>query len=232
MDNTTIGETNLALIKSEHQAIRALAEAYEKGDFSTEPEGEGVEKLKDTLWTMDAADIRPIVDALKAEMDLLDETVDWVEGISSDIETRYQACMIDKKQTEIDFTSLRKKTNGSNLSRGIWPIYGGVIVGLMMAFLARQFALGLIPCIAGGAAGYFIGNQLIQRALKMIGHPSTNAKENVEERAQLDQLRGRHEELSREHEHLTTAQYYLHRLVNLAEDLQFSISEALHEVQE
>lgn len=232
MDNTTIGETNLALIKSEHQAIRALAEAYEKGDFGTEPEGDGVEKLKDTLWTMDATDVRPIAAALQEEMDLLDGTVDWIEGISSDLDARYQACMIDKKQAEIDFTSLRKKTNNNNLSRGIWPIYGGVIVGLMAAFLARQFELGMIPCIIGGAAGYFIGNQLIQQALKRIGHPSADAKENAEERAQLDQLRARYEELSREHERLTTAQYYLHRLVNQAEDLQFSISEALHEAQE
>ena len=232
LDITHIGSTNLELIRQEHQTIRLLVEAYEKDDFSIEPNDEVIKELKDTLWTMDAADVRLVANELEAEMAALDATISKIESISKKIDDRHQACLTERKQTETEFTSLRKKTNNTNLSRGVWPIYGGVVVGAMAAFLARQFDLGMIPCVIAGAAGYFIGNQLIQQLFNRTGHAAASNKDNTAEQAQLDQLRGRYEELTREYEHLANARDCLHRLVNQSEDLQFAISEALHEAGE
>ena len=232
MENASAKTANLEVIKNEHQAICQLVEAYAKNDFSIEPNDEVVKELKDTLWTMDAEDVRLIASELEAEMAALDATISKIESISKKVDDRHQACMAERKQTEAEFTSLRKKTNNTNLSRGVWPIYGGVVVGAMAAFLTRQFDLGMIPCVIAGAAGYFVGNQLIQQLFNRTGHDAANNKDNAAERTQLDQLRGRYEELSREYEQLANARDYLHRLVNQSEDLQFAISEALHEAQE
>lgn len=232
MENASAGTANLELIKNEHKAICQLVAAYEKNDFSVEPNDEVVRELKDTLWTMDAEDVRLIANELEAEMAALDVTIGKIESISKRIDERHQACSAERKQTEAEFTSLRKKTNNANLSRGVWPIYGGVVVGAMAAFLARQFDLGMIACVIAGAVGYFVGNQLIQQAFNRAGHAAATNKDNAAERAKLDQLRGRYEELSHEYEQLANARDCLHRLVNQSEDLQFAISEALHEAQE
>lgn len=232
MDQQAIAQECLRTIISEGERLRALTAAYEKGDYSTAPEGLAIEELKDKLWTLGAEEVAPIAHQLNEQMAALDEIVDWVDGISDDIDARYQSCMIDKKQAELDFTALRKKVNGANLSRGIWPIYGGILVGIMAAFLANQFSLGMIASIIAGAGGYFIGNQLMQQVAKRVGHPSAAKRDDSDERIALDKLRGAYEELSHEHDRLTMAQDYLTRISNQAEDLQFAISEALHELKE
>ena len=232
MDQQAIAQECLRTIISEGERLRALTAAYEKGDYSTAPEGLAIEELKDKLWTLGSEEVAPIADQLNEQMAALDEIVEWLDGISSDIDARYQSCMIDKKQAELDFTALRKKVNGANLSRGIWPIYGGILVGIMAAFLANQFSLGMIASIIAGAGGYFIGNQLMQQVATRVGHPSAAKRDDSDERIALDKLRGAYEELSREHDRLTMAQDYLTRVSNQAEDLQFAISEALHELKE
>lgn len=232
MEQRNTAQECLRIIIAESERLRALVTAYERDDYDDAPDNSAISELKDQLWTLDAADVEPIAAQLNEQMAQLDEIVDWLDGISDDIDTRYQNCMIDKKQAELNFIAMRKKVNGTNLSRGIWPIYGGVLVGVMAAFLANQFDLGMVASIVAGAAGYFVGNQLMQQITKRMGHPAVAKKDDSEERAALDKLRGAYEALSREHDRLTSAQDYLTRASNQAEDLQFAISEALHELDD
>lgn len=230
MDNQGVAQERLSLIVSEHERIRELATAYEQGDYSTAPDSTDTEAIKDGMWTLSTEEVSPIADDLRAQMAQFDETIARLEVVSKDIDARYQQCKEEKQTVGADFAAMRKKVNGTNLSRGGWPIYAGLVVGVMGAFLANQFNLGMIASVIAGAAGYLIGNQLMQRALKRIGHGPSTQKNSVAEQAALDNLRNRYEELSREHERLTDARDYLARVTNQADDIQFAISEALHEL--
>ncbi len=232
MENRKTAQDYLQLAISEHEGIRSLAAAYEAGDYSSESSAEGIETLKDELWTLGAEELAPIAGELEAQISSLDETIARLEALNAKNDARYQACKAERRQAETDFTALRKKLNNTNLSRGLWPIYGGVLIGLMAAWLANQFNLGMVACVLAGAAGYFVGNQLMQQISRRLGHPSAAKKDDSDERAALDALRGRYEELSREHDRLANAQDRLVKATNHAEDIQFAISEALHELEQ
>lgn len=232
MEQHAVAQECLRTLAAEEQRLRALVAAYEQDDFSTAPHEAAVEELKDKLWTLSAADVAPIADTLNAQMVQLDQIIEQLDGVTNAVEARYQTCAANKKQAELDFTALRKKVNGTNISRGVWPIYGGVLVGIMAAFLANQFQLGMAASVIAGAAGYFVGNQLMQQITKRLGHPAAATANDSAERAALDKARGTYEALSREHDRLASAQDYLIRASNQAEDLQFAISEALHELND
>lgn len=231
MESTGSAREQLQLAISEHEKIRQLADAYDQGNFAEEADNAEVEALKDRLWTLGAEEVAPIEAGLREQLSALDQTIARLDRISKGIDARHQACTAEKKQAELDFTALRKKLNSTNLSRGLWPIYGGVLVGVMAAWLASQLALGMAGCVIAGAAGYFVGNQLMQQIARRVGHPSAAKKDDSAERAALEELRGRYEELSREHDQLSLAQERLAKAGNCAEDIQFAISEALHELE-
>ena len=231
MENKPTAQDHLQLIVSEHDKIRLLASAYEQGNYAGEVDTEIAEKLKDELWTLDPDDVAPVANELREQLSAFDDTIAWLDRLGTENDARYQECVAEKKQAETDFNTLRKKLNSTNISRGIWPIYGGVLIGIMAAWLANQLDLGMAGSIIAGALGYFVGNQLMQQVTKRLNHPSAAKKDDSDERAALDALRGRYEELSREHDRLANARDCLAKAVNHAEDIQFAISEALHEAE-
>lgn len=222
-------QDNLALIKRECQKIEARISAYERRAFdetceSLNPIGAqaAVEGLLDEMSAPVAAGLK----ACDEHLDSLDERLNDVEGSLGE-----ELRMLNQKRTETArrYNEKRRVVNRGNLSKGFWPMYGGLFFCIIFAMIANGFGWGMVGSVVCGIVGYAAGSYILQFFMNSMTKNRIDPEVLEAGKAELDAIKAEFDET---HEQIKALQDHLSDLGKLDDpisELQDLLQDAIDE---
>lgn len=235
--NTTASEAGadkvaeaLSLLARERGKIEKRIDAYEAGEFgatheSLNPIGVQVacETLSDYMSPEVAAALRQeseALDAVNARYDALEDSIDAVIAKL----TEQRADLVK------DHAEKRKAANAGNMTKGFWPVYGGLFLCVIAVFATRGLGFGMPGAIVAGVLGYAAGSYIFKYLANRFVKTDTAAIEKAAE--DLEVIRDEYDRVAEEVNKKKDQLDLVERAEEAIDELQMFIQDTLDDFDE
>lgn len=220
----------LSLLARERGKIEKRIDAYEAGEFeatheSLNPIGVQVacETLSDFMSPEVAAALEvesKALDAANARYDALEDSLD--KTIAELTERR--ADLVKKHSKK------RKSTNKGNMTKGFWPVYGGILLCVIAVFATRGLGFGMPGAIIAGALGYAAGSYIFKYFFGRV--VKTDPAQTEKATQELDAIRAEYDGIADKINELKDRLDLVERAEEAIDELQMFIQDTLDDFDE
>lgn len=245
----------LSVLAREREKIETRISAYERGEFDQpfeSPNPIGAQSACETL--IDAAkqpnatanpateehDDRTcaqticlpaeIIQKLEAESTMLDALEDRFDNLEDVIEKKMAELTERRNEIVAEHNAKRKEYNRGNMSKGFWPLYGGIFLSVIAVFATRDLGFGMPGALATGvigyAAGFYAFKVLASRFIR------TNPAADAAAKERLECLRAEHDRVVENLDTLKMCLAQIERDEENIDELQMHIQDALDDLDD
>lgn len=220
----------LALLARERAKIEKRIESYEAGRFdaaheSLNPIGVQVacETLSDHMSPSVAAALKAEAEALDAANARYDALEDSIDAVIAELTER-------RGELIQEHNDKRKSANHGNMTKGFWPVYGGIVVCVMAVFATRGLGFGMPGAIVAGIIGYAAGSYIFKYLMgRMV---KTDPAVTEEAAKELEAIRAKYDGVTDRVNELKDQLDLVERAEEAIDELQMFIQDALDDFDE
>lgn len=235
--NTTASEAGadkvaeaLSLLARERAKIEKRIDAYEAGEFEATHESLnpiGVQVACETLSDHMSPEVAA---ALAAESKALDEANARYDALEDSIDAVIAELTEQRADLVKQHAEKRKATNAGNMTKGFWPVYGGLFLCVIAVFATRGLGFGMPGAVVAGVLGYASGSYIFKYLANRFVKTDTAAIESASE--ELEAIRSEYDRVADEVNEKKDQLDLVERAEEAIDELQMFIQDTLDDFDE
>ena len=220
----------LGLLGRERAKIEKRIDGYEAGQFDGTYESLnpiGVQVACETLSDFMSSDVAKALNEESAALDAVNARYDKLED---SIEAAIAELTERRGELVKEHNDKRKSANKGNVTKGFWPVYGGILVCVIAVFATRGLGFGMPGAIIAGVIGYGAGSYVFKYLMGRLVKTDPAITERAEE--ELEAIRAEYDEVADQVGKLKDRLDMIERAEEAIDELQMFIQDALADFDE
>lgn len=235
--NTTANEASadkvaeaLSLLARERGKIEKRIDTYEAGEFGATHESLNPIGVQVACETLSDHMSPEVAEALRRESEALDAVNARHDALEDSIDAVIARLTEQRADLVKDHAEKRKAANSGNMTKGFWPVYGGLFLCIVAVFATRGLGFGMPGAIIAGVLGYAAGSYIFKYLMGRLVKTDPAITERAEE--ELEAIRAEYDEVADQVGKLKDRLDMIERAEEAIDELQMFIQDALADFDE
>lgn len=215
----------LSLLARERGKIEKRINAYEAGEFGATHESLNPIGVQVACETLSDFMSPQVAEALTAESEALDAANARYDALEDSLDKTIAELTDRRADLVQEHNEKRKSTNHGNMTKGFWPVYGGILLCVIAVFATRGLGFGMPGAIVAGVLGYAAGSYMFKYLIGRVVKTDPAVSEKVTQ--ELDAIRAEYDRVADEINELKDRLDLVERAEEAIDELQMFIQDAL-----